>query len=280
MGGGSSKIDASSHALDKTESEIVRLMMPVYYIDEPITNEELEAVTSTWKMILTNSSPEFLAKRLDPTFPYPTCIMYFYSSFYDRLFDVHPMARILFRDMSSQGKFLVKMISLSLSEKADPEKYDKTLRKLAEIHCDRGVKAVECKPLVASPLASHWPLFPVTYPVSRSLSVADGLVGEVLFWAIKQSIGRELYTPEVHRAWVKVYSRMLTTMLPVAVLYEIKHKEDVPHRPLSIPLMAASSDSAQDFPQPTRRSITAEESTRLNDTLQAVLRTVSEPQSR
>lgn len=51
---------------------------------------------------------------------------------------------------------------------------------------------------------------------------ADGLVGEVLFWSIKQCIGLDLYSPEVHTSWVKVYSRMLTTMVPVAVMHEMK----------------------------------------------------------
>ena len=49
----------------------------------------------------------------------------------------------------------------------------------------------------------------------------DGLVGEVLFWSIKLCVG-EMYNPEVHLAWVKIYSRMLRTMVPVAVAYELK----------------------------------------------------------
>eukprot|EP01039_Chlorochromonas_danica_P000214 gene214-229_t len=205
MGSGSSR----SNTIDETHSEkeeppgnnVVPLMMPVYYDDQPISNEEMELASNTWKLILTNTSPEFMARRRDPRFQYPTCIMYFYNSFYQRLFDIHPMARDLFKDMSSQGKFLVKMISLSLSEKADPVKYEKTLIKLAEIHCDRGVKAVEY-----------------------------GLVGDVLFWTIKLCVGGELYTPEVHTAWVKVYSRMLKTMVPVAVEYEMKHGCSQPKR--------------------------------------------------
>ncbi|RYH04781.1 hypothetical protein EON65_46525 [archaeon] len=46
-------------------------------------------------------------------------------------------------------------------------------------------------------------------------------MGEVLFWSIKQCVGA-MYTPEVHLAWVKIYSRMLRTMVPVAVAYELK----------------------------------------------------------
>lgn len=151
MGGGASKPEEKA-GLEKSEHDIVQLMMPVYYNNSPISNEEMEAANSTWKLILTNTSPEFMAKRRDPNFQYPTCIMFFYNSFYERLFDIHPMAKELFKDMSSQGKFLVKMISLSLSEKADPVKYEKTLIKLAEIHCERGVKAVECEQTPSSSL--------------------------------------------------------------------------------------------------------------------------------
>lgn len=147
MGGNSSKIITEAPSLGKTEEEIVRLMMPVYYNPDPLTDEEMTLASDTWKMILSNTSENFIERKQDERFPHPTCIMWFYSSFYERLFDVHPVARALFRDVTSQGKFLVKMISLSLSEKADPVKYENTLIRLAEVHNERGIKAVECKPL-------------------------------------------------------------------------------------------------------------------------------------
>lgn len=49
----------------------------------------------------------------------------------------------------------------------------------------------------------------------------DGLVGEVLFWSIRQTIGPTHYTYDVHQAWVKIFSKMLTIMVPVAVAYEL-----------------------------------------------------------
>lgn len=136
-----------SHAtsLQRNETEVVKLMMPVYYNDEKTTLEELEAATASWKAILNNVAPEFLRmKKTDPAFLHPSSIVYFYNSFYARLFDIHPLAKDLFRDVKSQGKFLVKMISLSLSEDQDPTKFNDTLTKLAEIHNERGIKAVEC----------------------------------------------------------------------------------------------------------------------------------------
>lgn len=123
-------------------------MMPVYYSPESLSDADFTLAQKCWEMILNNTAPRFVEKRKTDTefrTKFTTCIMYFSECFYQRLFDVHPMARNLFRDMKSQGKFLVKMISLSLSEKADPQKFEYTLVKLAEVHNDRGVKACECK---------------------------------------------------------------------------------------------------------------------------------------
>ena len=66
--------------------------------------------------------------------------------FFFQLFEVHPMSKSLFKNgMQSQGTFLVKMISLALSALEDPENFDTSLMKLAEVHYYRGVKSVECK---------------------------------------------------------------------------------------------------------------------------------------
>lgn len=182
--------------LQKTAEDIVKLMMPVYYCTESLTRDEHASAAATWQMILNNTAPEFLKQRKENTEfrrRFTTSIMYFSHCFYARLFDIHPMAKELFKDMKSQGKFLVKMISLSLSEMSDADKFEKTLMKLAEIHNDRGVKAVEY-----------------------------GVVGEVLLHAIKKCIGPDSFTPQVHLAWVKIYSRMLSTMVPVAVAHELR----------------------------------------------------------
>ena len=146
---GSTVKDSSQQAagLGKSDEEIVLLMMPVYYCAESVSKEEHKLAADSWQLILSNSSPGYLElKKTDPSTKYNSAIMMFYNSFYSRLFDIHPLAQDLFRDAKSQGKFLVKMISLSLSEVNDAMKYEKTLRKLAEIHNERGIKAIECKP--------------------------------------------------------------------------------------------------------------------------------------
>eukprot|EP01038_Epipyxis_sp_PR26KG_P005052 gene5052-7053_t len=197
MGGGNSSIrDSIKGSLQKSEAQIVRVMMPVYFTAEEVNHTEHEICNNSWQMILNDTSPEFLVKKqnLNPEqFPYSSSITFFYDSFYARLFDIHPMSRGLFKNgIKSQGKFLVKMITLSLSELNDFEKFEKTLVKLAEIHNERGVKAIEY-----------------------------GIVGEVLFWALRNCLGDSVYTPECHFGWTKIYSRMLRTMVPVAVAHEL-----------------------------------------------------------
>jgi hypothetical protein len=54
------------------------------------------------------------------------------------------------------------------------------------------------------------------------LFCVDGIVGEVLFWVLKQVLGATAYTAELHTAWIKIYSRMLKTIVPVAVALELK----------------------------------------------------------
>jgi len=193
MGSGSST--ASKHKnLGKNQKDIVKLMMPLYFDPVEITVEEHKLAEYWWQLILTDKTPEFLTKKGTEGFSYQSCVTFFYDNFYVRLFDIHPAAKDLFKTgMKGQGKFLVMMLSLALSELEKPAQFDKSLLKLAEIHYKRGVKAVEY-----------------------------GIVGDVLFWTLRKVIGDASYTEEVHRVWVKVYSRMLKTIVPSAVAHELQ----------------------------------------------------------
>jgi hypothetical protein len=143
--GGAPSISQSVQ-LQRNEKEVVKLMMPVYYTEGDVSVEERNLAQISWDLVLNDKSPEFLSRKGQSDFSYDCCVIFFYDSFYLRLFDVHPLCRQLFKaGMKSQGKFLVKMISLSLSELDDKNKFDKNLIKLAQVHFERGVKAVECK---------------------------------------------------------------------------------------------------------------------------------------
>jgi len=52
--------------------------------------------------------------------------------------------------------------------------------------------------------------------------LTDGVVGEVLFYVLKKVIGIDYYNSHLHLAWVKVYSRMLSIIVPTAVSLELQ----------------------------------------------------------
>ena len=120
-------------------------MMPVFYVDETLNAADVDLAKASWKSITDDTAPGFVALKGTPGFDFPSCIMFFFDNFYSRLFDVHPMCRPMFKaGLKSQGKFLVKMISMALSMIDDNQKFTQTMVKLTETHNVRGVKAIEC----------------------------------------------------------------------------------------------------------------------------------------
>ena len=52
---------------------------------------------------------------------------------------------------------------------------------------------------------------------------SDGIMGEVLFWTLNKCLGPE-FDEITHFIWVKIISRILRNMVPVAVAYELNTK--------------------------------------------------------
>jgi hemoglobin-like flavoprotein len=128
--------------------------------------------------------------------------------------------------MKSQGKFLVKMISMAVSMIDDPDKFSLTMVKLTETHNERGIKSIECKHMRARSFlfsSSEFFCYSFILPFDCFLicSPVDGIVGEVLFWTVRRCLG-EAYTPDVQLIWTKVVSRMLKIMIPCAVAFELQ----------------------------------------------------------
>lgn len=218
MGGSTSAPSAPPPPQHSSMEEIIAFVRPIFYTDDAITKEELDAATLVWKMILNNKSQHFLSLRAaDPNFVPLNCMEYFYDIFYNRLFDVHPSCRTLFKkSISKQGSFFLRMISLLLTEIDDKEKFFRTLENLANIHNKMGVKAVECKSIVNL----------ISYEVSEFLrQFIDGIAGEVLLYTIRKCVGDTAFTPAAHRGWCKIYSRILDATLPPVVKFEMNHKE-------------------------------------------------------
>lgn len=144
MGGFSSK---GYFSQDKSEKEWTNLFMPLYYTKIPLSEDEYYVTYRSWQLILDDQSPVFLKSKItNPTsFTYSSCASFFYTTFYERLFDIHPLSKGLFRDVSKQGQVLVRMITTAFSYKTDRSQYEATLVRLARTHNERGVKASECK---------------------------------------------------------------------------------------------------------------------------------------
>lgn len=153
MGGATSTTSSKikPYQLQKSEEDVIQLMMPVYYMKSVTDEKDRKIAMDSWELILNDLSPVYLQRKGQPDFHFTACVTFFYDAFYKRLFDIHPTCRHMFKSgMRSQGKFLVRMITLSLTELDDPEKFDQTLIRLAEIHYARGVKTAECKCIVSS----------------------------------------------------------------------------------------------------------------------------------
>lgn len=52
------------------------------------------------------------------------------------------------------------------------------------------------------------------------------MVGDVLLWTLRKVMGDEYYTPQLHRIWIKIYSRMLKVLIPAAVSHELHGNND------------------------------------------------------
>jgi hypothetical protein len=58
MGGAASQVGVVPYMVGKTESELVNLMMPVYYLkDETVSEDDLAVAKKTWNMILDGTAP-------------------------------------------------------------------------------------------------------------------------------------------------------------------------------------------------------------------------------
>lgn len=177
--------------------EIIEIMMPVYYIhNAQVTPEDIKVAKESWALITEDQSQEFLKQKLNSSFAFNSCIGWFYVSYYERLFDIHPLCRPLFTTgIISQGKFLVKMISLTLNQLHDPSNFHIIMNGLAINHCSKGVKSVEY-----------------------------GIVGSVLFYTLKKVLGDQ-YTNQINYVWIKIYSAMLAIIVPMVVDYELQRSD-------------------------------------------------------
>lgn len=103
--------------------------------------------------------------------------------FYERLFDLDPKLRPLFKDdMREQRRMLMSMLRIAVAGLDNLEKLTPGLQNLGQRHVSYGVRAEDYE-----------------------------TVGAALLWALEQGLG-SLFTPEVRAAWTAVYTILATTM--------------------------------------------------------------------
>jgi hemoglobin-like flavoprotein len=107
--------------------------------------------------------------------------------FYDRLFEIAPAAKPLFRgDLEEQGRKLMGMLGAVVNGLGNIETILPAASALAKRHVDYGVKAPDYEP-----------------------------VGAALLWTLERGLGAQ-WTPEIKAAWTEAYTVLADFMIAEA----------------------------------------------------------------
>jgi hemoglobin-like flavoprotein len=113
--------------------------------------------------------------------------------FYQRLFELDPSLRALFRnDIHQQGAKLMQVMDAAVNGLSQLERILPSIQELGRRHADYGVED------------HHY-----------------GMVGAALLSTLGKSLGAE-FTPEVKDAWAKVYGLLATTMREAAATARVR----------------------------------------------------------
>lgn len=174
-------------------------VQPEYYIQNVIiTDDDISKANASWDIIMSSKETipfmERVAKRNDDTFNYTSVLTWFYDVFYNRFFEICPDAQPLFHHVSmvNQGRLIAGVISSALYSLKNPTKLKDKLTENTRRHNGKGIK-------------SEW----------------YTKMGEALIWALGHVIG-DLFDEATNMAWRKIYSFMLSIILPLAVEYEVE----------------------------------------------------------
>jgi len=167
---------------------------PSYYVrGVEITVSDIEVTKSSWALIMSGvDTNPFLEAKKNPNFQYSSLLTWFFDSFYERFFVLSPEARPMFAhiSISAQGRLLAGVISSALGLLRNKDQLHSRLAAMTLKHSLKGVKASQY-----------------------------GTMGAALIWAMELVLG-DLFTDEVSTAWIRVYSLLLSVIVPIAVKYE------------------------------------------------------------
>lgn len=169
-------------------------LMPVYYTREQLSQQDIQDCHEMWEGILHDTTPNYIFESGKPGFEYNCCRAWFYHTFYNRMRDLHPYTSGLFvNGINTVGIFMIKMISMSFTQLQKKNDFESSMKALARRHCERGIQANEFV-----------------------------LFGDILFYSLKCIVGSELYTTEVDQSWKRLYSSMLTIIIPECIRFGIE----------------------------------------------------------
>ena len=184
----------------KDYKKILKHLLPTWYIKNPkITSDDYNLVKTSWDLIYLNQleildTGETFDNISDFTdFSYEeknTAIVYFIKSFYDRLFDIRPEFKQLFKnDIILQGFKLAKMINFIIEKMNDNNSsLQHTFKKLIHVHNNYGVKPDHYKVMM-----------------DNLLKILEKTMGSIYF------------TDEVKLSWKKIISHLLNILAPIAL---------------------------------------------------------------
>ena len=173
---------------------IIKKSLPPYFINNPvITDNDMKLIRSSWKIITTGDTVIFTSYVLAGS----ACLSpqnIFCKSFYERLFQVSPMSKMLFRGKTVKAleSVLFAVVTTALRQDMDTISFTKLLHSIVHIHNAMGVKAI-----------------------------LYGQFFGALFWTISKFLG-SLLNRETSLAWIKIYSKMLQIILPIAAEGELR----------------------------------------------------------
>ena len=191
-----STLQSQSAALQ--EDECLENSIPSYYVKNPVFDQtEIDAAASAWRIIVNGieTTPFIEKKTNEIDFYHPSTSTWFYEIFYDTFFLRCPEVVPLFSNVGkvSRGKLIAAVLSLALEVLENPEKVRQNLSELAHRHNIIGVE-------------------PFYY----------GIMGDALFNALQEVLGPS-FDELTRRSWIKLYSYMLSIILPIAVQHKCSH---------------------------------------------------------
>lgn len=183
----------------KASREKILWAMPSWCMEDyVVTTRTVELAHDSWRYCMSGDSPPYIeACRKESNL---TPLVFFYNQFYYFLFELLPEVKPLFKKgMQAQGRMLanvVKYIILNLQDK-NALTFKSSLQHLARTHNQKNIT-------------------PEHYSV----------MGMCLVHTVRLCCGEVYFTEEHKDAWVQIYSKMMSVIIPVVVAGELPGLDD------------------------------------------------------